>query len=220
MLNVYINGLSGKMGQTILHLCDTDHDLNVVTTKNLEKIDVVIDFSRPESTLNLLKEFEDHKVPFIIGTTGFTSAQSSIIEKTAYNFPILLAFNVSRGIFTLKNSIKKFLKENKEELKCSIEEIHHISKIDSPSGTAIELENYIKISDLEERIVSININSKRVGDVYGIHKVCFSNDSNVIEFKHEALSRNVFAEGAIEIAKEISKKDPGLYQVEDFFDDK
>ena len=64
MLNVYINGLSGKMGQTILHLCDTDHDLNVVTTKNLEKIDVVIDFSRPESTLNLLKEFEDHKVPF------------------------------------------------------------------------------------------------------------------------------------------------------------
>ena len=208
------------MGQTILHLCDNDEDLNVVTTQNFEKIDVVIDFSRPESSVNLLKEFEDQNIPFIIGTTGFTSPQLSVIEKISSNFPILLAFNMSRGIFTLKNSIENFLKKNKQELKCSIDETHHISKIDTPSGTALEIENYINSIDLEKRIISININSERVGDVYGIHNVCFSNDSNVIEFKHEALSRNVFAEGAIEIAKGITKKDAGLYQVEDFFGNK
>ena len=106
------------------------------------------------------------------------------------------------------------------KLECNIEEIHHISKVDAPSGTAIEIKNLIKKYDLDKNILSINIDSKRVGDFFGIHKVSFKNDINEVEFKHEALSRDVFAEGAIEIAKKILKKDPGLYQLEDFFENK
>lgn len=219
MPNIYINGLSGKMGQVISQLCKADNN-KVLTSKNFDKIDVVIDFSRPESTIKLLKDFEGQNIPFVIGTTGFSNEQISLIKKASAKIPILLSFNMSKGIFTLKNSIKNFLKDNDQELQCFIEETHHTSKIDSPSGTAIELKNFINNSDSNKKIKSLNIKSLRFGDVNGIHKVCFTFNSNKIEFKHEALSRNIFAEGALEIANKILKKDPGLYQLQNFFDDK
>ena len=220
MLHIFINGASGKMGNAILKLSLKDNAISVVTEKSSKEIDVVIDFSRPESLINNLQEFKTTNIPFVIGTTGFSDEQIKLIENESLARPILLSFNMSKGIFTLKNSIKKFLQDNMHKLECNIEEIHHISKVDAPSGTAIEIKNLIKKYDLDKNILSINIDSKRVGDVFGIHKVSFKNDINEVEFKHEALSRDVFAEGAIEIAKKILKKDPGLYQLEDFFENK
>ena len=220
MLHIFINGASGKMGNAILELSLKDDAISVVTEKSSKEIDVVIDFSRPESLINNLQEFKTTNIPFVIGTTGFSDEQIKLIENESLTRPILLSFNMSKGIFTLKNSIKKFLQDNMYKLECNIEEIHHISKVDAPSGTAIEIKNLIKKHDLAKNILSINIDSKRIGDVFGIHKVSFKNDINEVEFKHEALSRDVFAEGAIEIAKKILKKDPGLYQLEDFFENK
>ena len=220
MLHIFINGASGKMGNAILELSLKDDAISVVTEKSSKEIDVVIDFSRPESLINNLQEYKTTNIPFVIGTTGFSDEQIKLIEDESLTRPILLSYNMSKGIFTLKNSIKKFLQDNMHKLKCNIEEIHHISKVDAPSGTAIEIKNLIKKYDLDKNILSINIDSKRVGDVFGIHKVSFKNDINEVEFKHEALSRDVFAEGAIEIAKKILKKDPGLYQLEDFFENK
>ena len=220
MLHIFINGASGKMGNAILELSLKDDAISVVTEKSSKEIDVVIDFSRPESLINNLQEFKTTNIPFVIGTTGFSDEQIKMIEDESITRPILLSFNMSKGIFTLKSSIKKFLQDNMYKLECNIEEIHHISKVDAPSGTAIEIKNLIKKYDLAKNILSINIDSKRIGDVFGIHKVSFKDDINEVEFKHEALSRNVFAEGAIEIAKKILKKDPGLYQLEDFFENK
>ena len=220
MLHIFINGASGKMGNAILELSLKDDAISVVTEKSSKEIDVVIDFSRPESLINNLQEFKTTNIPFVIGTTGFSDEQIKLIENESLARPILLSFNMSKGIFTLKSSIKKFLLDNMYKLECNIEEIHHISKVDAPSGTAIEIKNLIKKHDLAKNILSINIDSKRIGDVFGIHKVSFKNDINEVEFKHEALSRDVFAEGAIEIAKKILKKDPGLYQLEDFFENK
>ena len=220
MLHIFINGASGKMGNAILELSLKDDAISVVTEKSSKEIDVVIDFSRPESLINNLQEFKTTNIPFVIGTTGFSDEQIKLIQDESITRPILLSFNMSKGIFTLKSSIKKFLQDNMYKLECNIEEIHHISKVDAPSGTAIEIKNLIKKHDLAKNILSINIDSKRIGDVFGIHKVSFKNDINEVEFKHEALSREVFAEGAIEIAKKILKKDPGLYQLEDFFENK
>lgn len=220
MLHIFINGASGKMGNAILELSLKDDAISVVTEKSSKEIDVVIDFSRPESLINNLQEFKTTNIPFVIGTTGFSDEQIKLIQDESITRPILLSFNMSKGIFTLKSSIKKFLQDNMYKLECNIEEIHHISKVDAPSGTAIEIKNLIKKHDLAKNILSINIDSKRIGDVFGIHKVSFKDDINEVEFKHEALSRNVFAEGAIEIAKKILKKDPGLYQLEDFFENK
>lgn len=220
MPNIFINGISGKMGKAILELSQKDNVISVEINKSSKKIDVVIDFSRPDSAIQNLQEFRISNIPFVIGTTGFTSEQLKFIKKESLTRPIMLSFNMSKGVFTLKNSIKKFLQDNIQTFECNIEEIHHTSKVDSPSGTAIEIRNLIKKYDSENKISSINIDSKRIGDVFGIHKVSFKNNINEIEFKHEALSRNVFAEGALDAAKNILNKEPGLYQLEDFFDKK
>ena len=217
MIKVFINGLSGKMGSSIADIATQQNDLNLIHDKNIKNADVLIDFSRPSSTLNILEDCLDNNIPMVIGTTGFNQAELRAIKKASKKIPILLAFNMSKGIFIIKKSIQDFLESNNNKLNCTIEEVHHTEKVDSPSGTALELKKVIEIADIANNILSLNIESKRVEGVFGIHKVIFSSDSDYIEFKHEALSRKVFAEGAIEISKLISSKSPKMYDLEDFF---
>ena len=217
MIKVFINGLSGKMGSSIADIATQQNDLKLIHDKNIKNADVLIDFSRPSSTLNILEDCLDNNIPMVIGTTGFNQAELSAIKEASKKIPILLAFNMSKGIFIIKKSIQDFLESNNNKLNCTIEEVHHTEKVDSPSGTALELKKVIEIADIANNILSLNIESKRVEDVFGIHKVIFSSDSDYIEFKHEALSRKVFAEGAIEISKLISSKSPKMYDLEDFF---
>ena len=217
MIKVYINGLSGKMGSSIKDIAMQQNDLNLIYDKNIKNADVLIDFSRPSSTLNILEDCLEHNIPMVIGTTGFNQDELSIIKEASKKIPILLAFNMSKGIYIIKKSIQDFLESNSNKLTCIVEEVHHTEKVDSPSGTAIELKKVIEIADIAKNISSLSIESKRVKGIFGIHKVIFSSDSNYIEFKHEALSRKVFAEGAIEISKLISSKSPKMYELEDFF---
>ena len=217
MIKVYINGLSGKMGSSIKDIAMQQNDLNLIYDKNIKNADVLIDFSRPSSTLNILEDCLEHNIPMVIGTTGFNQDELSIIKEASKKIPILLAFNMSKGIFIIKKSIQDFLESNSDKLTCIVEEVHHTEKVDSPSGTAIELKKVIEIADIAKNISSLSIESKRVKGIFGIHKVIFSSDSDYIEFKHEALSRKVFAEGAIEISKLISSKSPKMYDLEDFF---
>ena len=218
MTNIYINGLSGKMGSSICDIAANDETISIVN--DIKDADVVIDFSRPESSLEVLNKCVNYKKPLLIGTTGFNENQIKTIIKTSKEIPILLSFNMSKGIFILKKSIKDFLSLNELSLECVIEEVHHKNKVDSPSGTAIELQRLIKENNVSNNVTSINIKSKRTSDVFGIHKVVFFNNSENIEFKHEALSRKVFATGAVNIAKLILKNEPKLYTTEDFFNAK
>ncbi|MDA8955873.1 4-hydroxy-tetrahydrodipicolinate reductase [Gammaproteobacteria bacterium] len=217
MIKVCINGLSGKMGSSIKDIAIQQNDLNLIYDKNIKNADVLIDFSRPSSTLNILEDCLEHNIPMVIGTTGFNQDELSIIKEASKKIPILLAFNMSKGIYIIKKSIQNFLESNSNKLSCVIEEVHHTEKVDSPSGTAIELKKVIEIADIAKNISSLSIESKRAKGIFGIHKVIFSSDSDYIEFKHEALSRKVFAEGAIEISKLISSKSPKMYELEDFF---
>ena len=216
MTNIYINGLSGKMGSSICDLSTNDKTISIVND-DIKNADVVIDFSRPDSSLKVLNQCIHYKKPLLIGTTGFNENQIKTIQEAAKEIPILLSFNMSKGIFTLKKSIKDFLSSNEHILECVIEEVHHKNKVDSPSGTAIELQTLIQDNNLSNNVTSINIKSERTLDVFGIHKVVFFNNSENIEFKHEALSRKVFANGAIKIAKLILNNEPKLYSTEDFF---
>ena len=102
-------------------------------------------------------------------------------------------------------------------MKCLISETHHTQKVDAPSGTAVELKKFIELNNNQEYITSIEIESKRILDVFGIHEVTFFNDTNHISFKHEALSRKIFADGAISIAKSMAGIAPGMYTTQDFF---
>ena len=215
MNTVFVNGLSGKMGKTINRLILDDPDFEIV--KTVSNSDVVIDFSRPESTMPLVQEVKEHKKPLIIGTTGFTDIELKLIQEASNQIPIMLSYNMSKGIYYFKKNIKQFLKDNLESMKCLISETHHTQKVDAPSGTAIELKKFIELNNNKKYITSVEIESKRILDVFGMHEVTFFNDTNHISFKHEALSRKIFADGAISIAKLMTSMSPGMYTTQDFF---
>ena len=215
MLNLFVNGSSGKMGSSIINLVSKAENVSIINS--IMDCDVVVDFSRPESSMSMVKKCIENKKPIVIGTTGFNDEQLQIIKEASQNIPVLLSYNMSKGIFFLKESIKDFLLKNQHNFECIIHEVHHTEKVDSPSGTAIELEKTINNNDTNKIISSIRIESKRVFGVNGIHEVRFFNNNDSIVFKHEALSRNIFSKGALAIAKSIIKKEPNLYSVKDFF---
>jgi 4-hydroxy-tetrahydrodipicolinate reductase len=215
MKTIFVNGLSGKMGIAIKDIILDDPDFEIV--KTLSDSDIVIDFSRPQSTISLLEKAKEHKKPLIIGTTGFSENELILIEEASKEIPIMLSFNMSKGIYYFKKNIKHFLKDNSDSIKCLISETHHTQKVDAPSGTAIELKNFIVSNDDKKLVNSIEIESKRILDVFGIHEVTFYNDNVYMSFKHEALSRKIFADGALSIAKSINSISPGMYTTQDFF---
>jgi len=203
------------MGSSIINLVSKAENVSIINS--IMDCDVVVDFSRPESSMSMVKKCIENKKPIVIGTTGFNDEQLQIIKEASQNIPVLLSYNMSKGIFFLKESIKDFLLKNQHNFECVIHEVHHTEKVDSPSGTAIELEKTINNNDTNKIISSIRIESKRVFGVNGIHEVRFFNNNDSVVFKHEALSRNIFSEGALTIAKSIIKKEPNLYSVKDFF---
>ena len=214
MIKVTINGASGKMGTKVSNLIKNDSFL-VECFDDISCSDLVIDFSQPSSTKKILKKCVAEKKPIIIGTTGFSDNDLKEIREAANSIPIVLAANMSRGIFYLKNSLASFIHNNQDKLRCFIEETHHIEKVDKPSGTAIELKKFITEHDNNNFIQDINIKSYRVANIFGTHKIMFCSDNGTICFSHEALSRKIFAEGAIMCAKSINFNKPNLYSFED-----
>ena len=214
MLKIYINGSSGKMGQSLTNLINQSQELNLVT-KDISLSDVVIDFSHPDSTIEIIKDCSRNKIPLIVGTTNLNEETLIEIKMASKYIPILLAANMSIGILQLKESLVAFIKSNKQKIECSIEEIHHSNKLDSPSGTAIEIKDLIKNTDNKSNINQIKINSKRIDNVFGIHKITFINEESSIDFKHEALSRDIYANGAIKCAMKIHNLEPNIYKFED-----
>ena len=214
MLKIYINGSSGKMGQSLTNLINQSQELNLVT-KDISLSDVVIDFSHPDSTIEIIKDCSTNKIPLIVGTTNLNEETLIEIKMASKYIPILLAANMSIGILQLKESLVAFIKSNKQKIECSIEEIHHSNKVDAPSGTAIEIKDLIKNTDNKSNINQIKINSKRIDNVFGIHKITFISEESSIDFKHEALSRDIYANGAIKCAMKIHNLEPNIYKFED-----
>ena len=214
MIKVTINGASGKMGIKVSNLIKNDSSL-VECFDDISCSDLVIDFSQPSSTKKILKKCVEAKKPIIIGTTGFSNDDLKEIRDAAKSIPIVLAANMSRGIFYLKKSLASFINSNQDKLKCFIEETHHVEKVDKPSGTAIELKKFIKEHDDNNFIQDVKIKSNRVANIFGTHKIMFCSDNFTVCFSHEALSRKIFAEGAIICAKSIDFSKPNLYSFED-----
>ena len=215
MLKIFINGESGKMGSSIIKLINDDDSFTKVEKEDFKTTDVVIDFSHPDSTLKILQDCIEYKKPLLIGTTGLSNTHLQELEIASKEIPILIASNMSKGIINLKESLKNYISNSSEPMNCMIEEVHHTEKIDTPSGTAIELKDHILSIDNNKNIKSIEITSKRIKNVFGVHKISFINKDVVKEFKHEALSRDVFSNGALYAAKKICKLDPCIYRFQD-----
>tara|TARA_B100001248_G_scaffold192699_1_gene147815 strand:- start:3907 stop:4578 length:672 start_codon:yes stop_codon:yes gene_type:complete len=219
---IALSGFSGKMGESIRELAAHSYEIADFKSADLQKNkpDVTIDFSSPDQSLKVIKSCLELKIPLVIGTTGLHSNHLAKISDASNKIPICLDANFSPGVHKLISNIEAFLTSTKEKITgITINEIHHINKVDAPSGTALMIQKKIleRFSDLN---LNFNMHSERKGDVYGIHQVSLlDNESIVCTFEHKAESRIIFADGAIKAAKLLINKKPNLYSIKDFLPD-
>ena len=211
------------MGQAIQAQCKQS-DLQAIDFHSQEKdfnnISAVIDFSSPDAFIACTKYCIEHKIPLISGTTGLADEHLEIISTAKKSIPILLASNMSLGIANLKNSIEQYLLSISTPSKCKIIEIHHTNKKDSPSGTAIEIQIFLENLPGNKIDSPIDVQSHRISDIFGIHRIIFENAEGVTTFQHIANSRNVFARGAVQAVKWIHSQEIGEYSFADFLNKK
>jgi 4-hydroxy-tetrahydrodipicolinate reductase len=220
-----IEEMAVKRGHTVKLIIDIDNRHDFVEGK-FGEIDAVIEFSVPESALSNISKCLMMKKPVVSGTTGWLNDYSKAVElcsKNASSFIHSSNFSVGVNILFKLNSELASIMEKLSEYKVSIEEIHHIKKLDAPSGTAITLaEGIIKKhkgyngwsfpdKPASDRIV---IKSVREGTVPGTHKVEWDSDIDIISLRHEAIGRKGFALGAVLAAEYIAVR-KGVFTMND-----
>ena len=248
MTRIIMNGCNGKMGQVITGICKADPEVEIVAGIDVYdgiandypvfadimqcnvQADVIIDFSNAAAVDGLLDYCEKHCVPVVLCTTGLSEEQLERIPASAQKVAILKSANMSLGINTLMELLKKaamvFAPAGYD---VEIVEKHHNQKLDAPSGTALALADSIndamdqmytyKYDRSTERVKrsekEIGISAVRGGNIVGEHEVFFCGLDEVITFKHTAYSKGVFGKGAVEAAKFLAGKPAGMYDMAD-----
>lgn len=194
-----------------------------------EQADVIIDFSHPSSLEGLLNFAKERKLPTIVATTGLSTEQRKAVADAAEEIPIFFSANMSLGINLLIELAKKATAILEENFDIEIIEKHHNQKIDAPSGTALAIADAIAdtMSETAEYVYDrhnsrskrrkneIGLHAVRGGTIVGEHDVIFAGCDEVIEIKHTAASKEVFAVGAVKAAEFMYKKSAGLYSMSD-----
>ena len=251
-IKITITGAMGRMGKALVQrlskkkklklfsLTDikSGKTINGIRTQknNLEafkKTDVIIDFSRPKASLEILNYAKKLKKKVVIGTTGFTKQQNNLIKNYSKKIAIFKSGNMSLGINLLEYIVNILSKKIPNDYQIGINDDHHKKKVDYPSGTALMLANAVsngKNKSLEAMRGNFFLNKKgnlqknkinffitRKGNTIGKHSVLFNNKIENIELKHTAFSRELFADGALNAAIWISKKNKGLFNMQDMF---
>ena len=250
-INLGISGCMGRMGQQLIKSSKNNKDFklvtlteNVLVTKKIsgvmpelnsekafKKTDVIIDFTVPKCSLEILKIASKLKKKVVIGTTGFTRSQENLIKKYSKKIPILKAGNMSLGVNLLMYLTEITSKSLNDDYLSKIYEVHHKHKKDYPSGTALmlgkgiangknkNLYNLIGKKFLNKKSFpygkKINFNSIRKGEIIGEHEVKFSSGKEIITLNHEAFDRALYSDGALTASKWLMKKKPGLYSMRD-----
>jgi len=250
-INLGITGCMGRMGQQLIKSSTKNKNFKLVTLtenrtvnkkfkgirpefnneKAFEKTDIIIDFTIPKCTFEMLEIASKIKKRVVIGTTGFTKNEEKLISKYSKKIPILKAGNMSLGVNLLMYLTEISSKSLNNNYLTKIFEVHHKHKKDYPSGTALMLGKGIadgKKKDLYklmgEKFLNkktfpygkkINFNSIRKGEIIGEHEVKFSSGKEIITLNHEAFDRALYSDGALTAAKWLMQKKPGLYSMRD-----
>ena len=248
-INLAITGCLGRMGNQIIKSYKKDKKFRLVALtenkiikkkingikidlnreKTFRDVDLIIDFTVPRSTLEILKIASKMKKKVVIGTTGFTKKEEKLIKTYSKRIPILKAGNMSLGVNLLVYLTEIASRSLGKNFLSKIYEVHHKNKKDYPSGTALMLGQGIAIGKnrqfnklMGKKLQNkksfpygnkINFNSLRKGKIIGEHEVKFSNGKEVISLNHESFDRALFAEGALTASKWLMKKKPGLYSM-------
>ncbi len=250
-INLGITGCMGRMGQQLIRSVKSNKNFKLValtenreinkkingikvsknTIETLKNTNLIIDFTIPECTFEVLKIASKLKKKVVIGTTGFTKKEESLIKKYSKKIPILKAGNMSLGINLLMYLTEIASSSLGGNFLSKIYEIHHKHKKDYPSGTALMLGkgvalgrnknfyNLIGKKYLNKKTFpygkKINFNSIRRGEIIGEHEVKFSNNKEIVTLNHEAFDRSLYSEGALSAAKWLMTKKSGLYSMRD-----
>jgi 4-hydroxy-tetrahydrodipicolinate reductase len=250
-INLAITGCLGRMGQQLIISTKSNKSFKLVTlTENkiinkevagikldlnraeaFKKTDVIIDFTIPKCTLEILEIASKMKKRVVIGTTGFTQKEENLIKKYSKKIPILKAGNMSLGINLLMYLTEIVSGSLGDNYLSKIFEVHHKHKKDYPSGTALmlgkgiadgknkNLYNLIGKKFLNKKFFpfgkKINFNSVRKGKIIGEHEVTFSSGKETITLNHEAFDRALYSDGALTAAKWLINKRAGLYSMRD-----
>jgi 4-hydroxy-tetrahydrodipicolinate reductase len=250
-INLTVTGCLGRMGQQIIKSSKKNKNFKLVSLTenktinqkiegiklNLNNIEafkntnVIIDFTVPKCTLDVLEIASKLKKKVVIGTTGFTKREENLIKNFSKEIPILKAGNMSLGVNLLMYLTEIASRSLGNNFLSKVNEVHHKHKIDYPSGTALMLGkgiadgkdknfyNLIGKKYLNKKIFpysnKINFNSIRRGEVIGEHEVRFSSGKEIIRLNHESFDRALYSEGALTAAKWLMTKKPGLYSMRD-----
>ncbi|MFL2875723.1 MAG: 4-hydroxy-tetrahydrodipicolinate reductase [Candidatus Pelagibacter sp.] len=250
-INLSISGCMGRMGQQLIKSSKKNKNFKLVSlTENrlinkkigglklsrnsfesFEKTNVIIDFTVPKCTLEILKIASKIKKRVVIGTTGFSKKEENLIKKFSKKIPILKAGNMSLGVNLLMHLTEIASKSLGKNFLSKVYEVHHKHKIDYPSGTALMLGkgiadgknknfyNLIGKKYLNKKNFpyskKINFNSIRKGEVIGEHEVQFSSGKEIIKLNHESFDRALYSEGALTAAAWLMSKKAGLYSMRD-----
>jgi len=248
-INLAITGCMGRMGQQIIKSAKSNKNfaIRVITENRLikkkingirislndekafRKADVIIDFTIPKCTFEVLKIASKLKKKVVIGTTGFTKKEENLIKKYSRKIPILKAGNMSLGINLLMYLTEIASASLGNNYLSKVFEIHHKHKKDHPSGTALMLGKGIAVGKNKDfyKLIGkkylnkksfpygkkINFNSIRKGEIIGEHEVRFSSGKEIITLNHEAFDRALYSEGALTASKWLINKKPGLYSM-------
>ncbi len=250
-INLSITGCLGRMGQELiksskknkLFKIESITEYKLIKRKILgispqlnsdiafKNTDIIIDFTIPKCTLEVLSIAKKLQKKVVIGTTGFTKKQEALIKLYSKEVPILKAGNMSLGVNLLMYLTEIASKSLDEKYLSKIFEVHHKYKKDHPSGTALMLgkgiadgKNKNLINLIGKKFLNkknfpygkkINFNSLRKGEIVGEHEVKFSNGKEIITLNHEAFDRALYSDGALKAAKWLFSKKPGLYSMRD-----
>ncbi len=233
-IKLAVSGCKGRMGQRIIELSLADkafklsallegqsrndvpamiHNIPVNFNNDVLKgTDVLIEFTTPDATMINLKACVKHKVNMVIGTTGLDKKQVAAIKKASSSIAIVFSSNMSVGVNLVFSLIARAAKITGKNYAMRLIETHHIHKKDAPSGTA---KTMAEIAEVNSKSKVKNIESLREGEVIGDHTITFESDVDLISIRHNAKTRDIFAEGSLVAAKFLGKKKKGLFNMQD-----
>lgn len=231
-MEIIIHG-TGAMGRLLKEMAESYEDIKVTGFADEltdETGDIIIDFSHYSRLDTLLDYSKNKKIPLIVATTGYSDETLRKMEETAKEIPVLLSSNMSLGVNLLNDILERIVPVLYGNYDIEVIEKHHNKKVDSPSGTAKTLIETIERSCPEEMIEQygregnskrekneIGIHSLRGGTIVGEHSVLFCGEDEIIEIRHTAMSKKIFAMGALKAARFLVGKEAGLYTMKDIF---
>ena len=242
MTKIAINGSSGRMGKALIEAVKLNPNVSEGSIlkrgddikRVLKDFDVLIDFTRPEATLDALSTCQSAGKAMVIGTTGFSDDALKVIDQASSDIPIVFAPNMSVGVNLTLKLLETTAKVIGTDSNIEIVEAHHRHKVDAPSGTALKMGEIIANAlgrDLSECAVygregkegprdrqTIGFSSIRGGDVVGEHTVTFFMEGERVEITHKASSRMTYANGAVKASQWLTNKANGLYSMQDVLD--